>query len=463
MSLKKFNKLEISNIDNFIYGVSPKPVTTKNGFTIGDGIVFPELNFTLPTMKIDKDSMPEVLNQYRSIIQDSFMRAVALEIPRVVAELELLPATTYNSDWGTQICKLVRDEMYDIEAKHSLKSALRITPVDIREDKRSPHMWHGEYWDKLMEVFERCANAGADYLSIESIGGKDVHDDAILFCEINKSLFSLAVLGIRDMHKLWTGISDIAARTSTISAGDTACGFANTAMVLADRKYVPKLLAAVIRVISAVRSLAAYEAGAVGPHKDCGYEGVYIKAITGTPISMEGKSSACAHFSSVGNIASCVADIWSNESVQNIKLLSGMAPTVSMEQLIYDCRLMNTAASHGRKSALVLRDWLAESDSKLDPQAYVLRPDVVLDISKVIVSEKSSYLSAKKAALYTLEVLQKAYKNGEVNIDDRELIWFDTLNSQLDAASDDEEKFIAETLASIDTAKLDPSKYDIKI
>jgi len=463
MSLKKFNKLEINNIDNFIYGVSPHPVTTKSGFTIGDGTVFPELNFTLPTMKIEKETMPEVLNQYRSIIQDSFMRAVELEVPGVVAEIELLPATTYNPDWGIQICKLVRDEMHEIEIKHGLKSALRITPVDIREDKRSPHMWHGEYWDKIMQTFEGCANAGADYLSIESIGGKDVHDDAILYCEVNKSLFSLGILGVRDMHKLWSQITSIANKTSTISAGDTACGFANTAMVLADKKYVPRLLAAVIRVISAVRSLAAYEAGAVGPHKDCGYEGVYVKAITGTPISMEGKSSACAHFSSVGNIASCVADIWSNESVQNIKLLSGMAPTVSMEQLIYDCRLMNTAAGHGRKSALTLRDWLSESDSKLDPQAYILRPDIVLDISRVIVSEKTSYLSAKKAAYYTLDILQKAYESGEVNIDERELIWFDTLRSQLDSASDDEEKFIAETIASVDSTKLDPAKYDIKV
>ena len=463
MSLKEFNKLAVNNIDNFIYGVSPYPVTTKNGFTIGEGTIYPELNFTLPTMKISKETMPEVLNQYRGIIKDALKRAIDLESGGIVAEIELLPAATDNPQWGIEICRLVKDEMREAEIKNGLKSALRITPVDIRENKRSPHMWHGEYWDKIMQTFEGCANVGADFLSIESIGGKDIHDDAILYCEINKSLFALSILGVRDMHKLWSGITDIAAKTKTISAGDTACGFANTAMVLADKKYVPKILAAVIRVISAVRSLAAYEAGAIGPHKDCGYEGVYIKAITGTPISMEGKSSACAHFSSVGNIAACVADLWSNESVQNIKLLSGMAPTVSMEQLIYDCRLLNTAAGHGRQSALTLRDWLAESDSRLDPQAFVLRPDVVLDISKVIISEKSSYLRAKKAALYTLELLKKAVKNDEVKIDEREHIWFDTLISQLESLSDDEEIFTSQMLKSIDNPKFDPKKYDLNI
>ena len=97
-------------------------------------------------------------------------------------------------------------------------------------------------------------------------------------------------------------------------------------MVLANKGYIPKVFAAVVRVISSVRSMIAIEEGAKGPHKDCGYEGVYVKAITGIPISAEGKSSACAHLSPVGNIAACVADLWSNESVQNVKLLGGRLP-----------------------------------------------------------------------------------------------------------------------------------------
>jgi len=48
-----------------------------------------------------------------------------------------------------------------------------------------------------------------------------------------------------------------------------------------------------------------------------------------------------------------------------------------MEQLVYAVRLMNVASGHGRAAALSLRDWLSESDARSDPQAYVLRPDVV--------------------------------------------------------------------------------------
>jgi len=69
-------------------------------------------------------------------------------------------------------------------------------------------------------------------------------------------------------------ISDICnANPGVVSGGDSACGFANTAMQLAHQKMLPEVLAAVVRAMSAVRSLAAFEQGAVGPSKDCAYEG----------------------------------------------------------------------------------------------------------------------------------------------------------------------------------------------
>lgn len=457
----KFTKLAYENVNDFIYGVSQKPVICRNGLEIGGGKIYPELNFTLPTMLINKDTMPEVVKEYKSIIEDACKRACELYVPGMVVEVELLPPATYNPQWGIEITKVVRDVMYENEAKHGLKSALRLTPVDIREDKKSPHMWHGSHWDAIMQTFEGCARAGADMLAIESIGGKDMHDDAMMFCEIDKSLFSLGVLGARDMSRLWKEIKQIADRTETIAAGDSACGFANTVMVLADRGFVPKIFSAVVRVISAVRSLVAVEEGAVGPHKDCGYEGIYIKAITGTPISMEGKSSACAHLSPIGNIAACVADLWSNESVQNIKLLGGMAPTVSIEQLAYDCRLMNTAAGTGLNNALLLRDWLCESDSSYDPQAYVLRPDVAIEISREIIKKDTPFERSKAAAATAIDILSKAVESKKVYVNDRETKWLSDMQRKIEAIPDDMEKFTAEMLDRDESGKLDPRKYDL--
>ncbi len=94
------------------------------------------------------------------------------------------------------------------------------------------------------------------------------------------------------------------------------------------------------------------------PSKDCAYEGPVIKAITGCAISMEGKSASCAHFSPIGNIASAMCDLWSNESVQNVRLLSGSAPEAFTELLVYDCRLMNAATAKGQ--AIVLRDCIGD-------------------------------------------------------------------------------------------------------
>lgn len=68
-----------------------------------------------------------------------------------------------------------------------------------------------------------------------------------------------------------------------------------------------------------------------------------------------------------------------------------MAPTVSVEQLIYATRLMNTASRKGPESALALRDWLGQSDAELDPQAYILRPDIALNISRQIITETTPY------------------------------------------------------------------------
>ncbi len=456
---KQFHTTAYNELDEFIYAQAKYPVQTKSGLVIGGGTLYPEINFTLPTMMIDETTWTKVIENYKEIITGICERAHALQVPGFVAEVETLPPMTFSPEWGIEVCKMVLDIIAEYTEKHKIHAAVRITPTDIREGNDLEHMWRGRHWDNILETFEGCAKAGADFLAIESVGGKEVHDEAVLYCDITKSIFALSVLGRMDMARLWTEISAIADRTGAVSSGDTACGFANTAMVLADRNYIPKVFAAVVRVVSAIRSLAAVEYGAQGPHKDCGYEGVYVKAITGTPISMEGRTSACAHLSPVGNVAACLADLWSNESVQNIKLLGGMAPTVSFEQLAYDCRLMNTASEKGKDSALLIRDILADSDSALDPQAYVLRPDVVLSISKEIVKEEDAYQRAKKAAQLTLAYLDKAHKNGELVLDEKELMWMDKIGEEVAGLPSDADRLTEDMIPQC--VKLDPKKYNL--
>jgi len=230
-------------------------------------------------------------------------------------------------------------------------------------------------------------------------------------------------------------------------------------MVLAEQGFIPKVYAAVMRVISTPRALVAIENGAVGPGKDCAYENVYLKAITGTPIALEGKSAACAHFSPIGNIAASVADLWSNESVQQVKLLSGFAPVVSTEQLIYDCRLMNVATKKGH--AKLMRDLLVESDCYLDPQAYVLRPDIAFEVGKEIVKTQDPFLRTLNTAKLTLDILRKAVDNKELVLEEREVNWIDILQSQIDDIPEEEAAFIAEMKAEVPETKYRPEEYGI--
>jgi methanol--5-hydroxybenzimidazolylcobamide Co-methyltransferase len=265
------------------------------------------------------------------------------------------------------------------------------------------------------------------------------------------------------MKFLWGELVRVCRRTGIVASGDTACGFGNTAMVLAEQKVIPRVLAAVVRVATVPRSLVAFETGAVGPSKDCAYEGPYLKAITGAPISMEGRTAACAHLSPVGNIAQAVCDCWSNESVQNVRLLSAAAPVVSLEQLAYDCRLLNVASSRSADDARRLRDWLVESDAALDPQAWVLRPDVVLRLARRILAEPTPYLRTRRAVLSGLEEIKLAHQQGWVKIPAREVRWFETLQQQADALPENEHELIAEMLQSPGAGNFLPAEYGLEV
>lgn len=422
----QFTKLAYESVDDFVYGSCPKPVTLKNGMVIGGGMIYPEVNFTLPAMN---------------------------------ATSETLPQYTEHPEWGIEIHKILRDSMYEFEAKYGLKSALRMTPNDLREMNRPPVMRSGKYWDSMLRIFDQTAKDGADILAIESTGGKEINDEAIVNADLRTSVFALGCLGARDMKWLWSNITRIANENGVIPGGDSSCGFANTSMVLAEQGFIPKVYAAVMRAMVTPRALVAIENGAVGPGKDCAYENVYLKAITGTPISLEGKSAACAHFSPIGNIAAAVADLWSNESVQQVKLLSGFAPVVSTEQLIYDCRLMNTATKKGQRTWM--RDLLIESDCYLDPQAYVLKPENVFKIAEEIVKTQDPFLRTLNTGRQTLEIIQQGVDKGELSLEERELSWLDRFRDQLDEIPENEEEFIEEMKDELDDTKYNIHEYGL--
>ncbi|HMP75926.1 MAG TPA: methyltransferase MtaB domain-containing protein [Kiritimatiellia bacterium] len=456
-----YTSLAIPDPAELCFGKAIHPLRTRHGMHIGGGTVYPELNFTLPPMLVNANTMPEVRRQYQQIITGALQRTVELEAPGIVIEFETLPPMTENPAWGIELCRILLDAMETAHDKHGLKSALRMTPNDTREMERPPRMRRGPLWDCMLETFDGSAAAGAELLSIESVGGKEIHDTALTMGDLAASIFGLCVMGVRDMRFLWTELNAIAKRHGVNAAGDTACGFGNTAMVLAEQKMIPRVFAAVVRAVSAVRTLVCYECGCVGPGKDCGYENPILKAITGFPMAMEGKTSACAHFSPLGNIAAATCDTWSNESVQNIKLLGGMAPTCFAEQLIYDCRLMNEATADGPHAARQYRSWMVRSDARLDPQAFILTPENAIAIAQAIVSAPNHYAAGRAAALTAIRLLREGEQAGAVRIAEREAPWLDTMEDTVSELPDAEATFIEQMMPLLDTSTFIPSEYDL--
>jgi methanol--5-hydroxybenzimidazolylcobamide Co-methyltransferase len=457
----KYKSLVITNPEDLMFGIAPNPVKTRRGLEIGGGQVYAELNFTLPIMSINDSTLPQVYGHYREIAEGALSRALDLNSKGVVLELETLLEMTKTPQIGIEIVKIMNEICEKYYQQHGLASEIRLTPNDLREFERPAKQRTSQYLEPMMELFEQGMIAGGDLLSIESTGGKEVSDDALMNCDIKTIVFALAVLGVRDMQFLWKKIVALANNHGKIAAGDSACGFANTAMVLAEKKYIPRVFAALVRVISVVRSIVAMEEGAVGPDKDCGYEGPFLKAITGIPISMEGKTAACAHLSPIGNIASACCDLWSNESVQNIKLLSGMAPTAYMEQLEYDARLMNQALIAGTVPSHVLQQLLVASDVYTDPQALILSPENVIRISKELIKGESYVANARNGALAALDIIEEALASGKMKLSELETGYLPILRDELNSIPESESDFVEMMMPLIDQSKFIPAEYGL--
>lgn len=456
----KYKSLKIHNPEDLIFGDAPLQVKTKRGLIIGGGIVYPEVNFTLPPMEVSLNTLPEVRRHYKEIAEGVLARAVELESQGLVLELETLIEMTKIPQIGVELVKTMNEICEDYFHKYNLPTEIRLTPNDLREFDRPPKQRTSSYMDAMLELFDNGSKEGGNLLSIESTGGKEISDSALMMCDMKKFIFSQSVLGVRDMRFLWAKINAIAQKNNVIAGGDTACGFGNTAMVLAEKAYIPKVFAAIARIATIVRTLVAIEEGATGPDKDCGYEGPFLKAITGTPISMEGKTAACAHMSPLGNIAGAAADLWSNESVQNIKLLAGMAPVVYYEQLEYDVRMMNEAKKAGKMESLMFQKLMVDSDTRHDPQALILSPQNVIRISSEIIKGKNYIDASVLGCLEGLKIINEALSAGLVKVDERELMWLDLLQTDIGEIPTEEDKFVEMMLPQLDGAII-PSEYGL--
>ncbi len=107
----KFTELTISNPNGLIFGVAPKPVLTKRGILIGGGLVYPELNFTLPPVEVSKSNLAEVRTHYSDIVTGALTRAMELNSPGLILEFETVVEMTLNPDIGVEIVGRCPDDV----------------------------------------------------------------------------------------------------------------------------------------------------------------------------------------------------------------------------------------------------------------------------------------------------------------------------------------------------------------
>ncbi|MDK2947410.1 MAG: methanol---5-hydroxybenzimidazolylcobamide Co-methyltransferase [Methanolobus sp.] len=442
MAIKRFTSMAYSEADEMVFGNAKLPVKAGLDLEIGAGYTTAEVNYA-PRPEAG-ESMEKLVNEYQRITKDIMARMVQVGFPSVVLETEHVQQMTNDPSWGAAVAHAQKTIMEEYHEEYGIKCALRHTPGDIREHKEFMEL-RGDKMTTVMESFEQIAESGADLLSIESMGGKEIFDYAVLRNDVPGMLYAIGCLGTMDMEYLWQEIASVAQKKGVIAAGDTDCAQANTAMFIAGGlldKNLAHTLAILARAISAPRSLAAYEAGAVGPGKDCGYENIIVKAISGMPMSFEGKTSTCAHSDVMGNLIMQCCDLWSNESVEYHGEFGGTTVQCWSESLNYDCALMNTALKSGNEK--ILRDLLMASDRFRDPQSYVLAYDNAYTVGEAIVKDADDvFLRAKNAAVACCDLLNNAEG---LEMTKFELGALAKATSELDAITSESETFMSECM-----------------
>ncbi len=393
--MKPTDSMAYGSADEMIFGSAKRPVTTRRGLVLGGGLVIPEV---VPHPRPGSErSLRTLLREFERANEDVLERCVSVGHPAVVVENEHVFQMTDDPQWGMEIAAQTTRQLGEYAERYGLQAAYRSTIADIRKPDMV-NLRDSDRTRKVLDAFDACAKH-ADIVSIESMGGKEVFDYALIRNDITGLLFSQAVLGGRDMAWLWPQIVAIASKHGAIPGGDTDCAQANTAMFMAagfTAKDVPHTLAALSRAISVSRSLVAYECGAVGPGKDCGYENPILKAITGLPMSMEGKSCACAHSTLCGNVMAAVCDLWANEAVEYHHMFGGSTAAVFAEILGYDVAAMNSSIALGYQKEY--QACLINSDRYRSLHGFILCPDNAWAIGKAVVDNNESYYVRARAA-----------------------------------------------------------------
>ena len=453
MTSLKYKGMAYKSADDIVMGTALHPVSEGFGLKIGAGQVIPEINYA-PRPGTEKD-VERFRKEYVDYIsKDALDRCITAGFPAVHLETEWV-AQMNQAKLSAPVVAGQKEICEKYHNEYGLACGVRHTIPDQREADEGlrPGMdkVHA-YPEKFIECCDIACENGADNLSVESVGGKEFADYAVTQGDIVAFLFGVGYLGSIDMEYYWSQMVDIAKRNRTVAGGDTDCSGANTSMFMAGGMLdmdVQKTFSAITRVIAAPRTLVAWECGASGPDKDCGYEGIINKCIAGNPTTQEGKNCQCAHCDLMGNLTAQICDCWSNESVEYHPEFGGTSVACWLGPLGYETALMNTAIQTG--NAKTLRDLYCTTDFTRSPESFCLAYFNAYEIGKAIVAEGDSYyLRARAGALKACEIMEKGYADKVLKLSKKQYEVLIDSKKKLEALPTEEDTFVEKCVKEYD-------------
>lgn len=445
MAATRYTKMAYSNADDMVFGTAKLPVSYGFGIKVGAGRVIPEINYA-PRPGSEKDAARLKKEYVEYISKDVLNRAVTLGFPDLQLETEWV-SQMGNPKMSTGIVEGQKEVCEKYYEEYGINCAVRHTIPDQREAEEGLRVGakgaHA-YPEALFKCAEVACENGADVLSCETMGGKELADYAVTNGDITAFLYGVGYLGSMDMEYVWSEFVNIAKKHKTIAGGDTNCSGANVSMFMAGGfldNDVQRTFSAVTRAISAARTMVAWECGASGPDKDCGYEGPIVKSIAGKPCAQEGKNCQCAHADLQGNLMAQICDLWSNESIEYHPEFGGTSVQCWLGSLGYEVSLMNTALATGQEKTL--RDLYMISDRTRGPEGYILAYDNAYKIGEAIAKEgKNIYLRSKAAGLTAAKLIKTGNDSKELALTNKQKEVLDHMIKELEALPDDEAKFV---------------------
>jgi Methanol-cobalamin methyltransferase B subunit. len=445
MAATRYTKMAYGSADEMVFGTSKSPVSYGFGIKVGAGRVIPELNYA-PRPGSEKDAARLRKEYVDYISKDVLNRAVTLGFPDVQLETEWV-SQMGNPKMSTGVVEGQKSICEQFNEQYGINCAVRHTIPDQREAEEGLRLGakgKHAYPEALFKCAEVACENGADVLSCETMGGKELADYAVTNGDITAFLYGVGYLGAIDMEYVWSEFVNIAKKNKAVAGGDTNCSGANVSMFMAGGfldNDVQRTFSAVTRAISAARTMVAMECGSSGPDKDCGYEGPIIKSITGKPAAQEGKNCQCAHADLQGNLMAQVCDLWSNESVEYHPEFGGSSVQCWLGSLGYEVSLMNTAIATGQEKTL--RDLYMISDRARGPEGYILAYDNAYKIGEAIAKEGNNiYLRAKAAGITAAKIIKSGNDAKELALTNKQKEVLDAVIKELEALPSEEAKFV---------------------